>query len=104
MKSVLLVSLLAFVVGCSSSTSPGDGIEGTWAQVHSFPGMSTTMTLHINGSAIHGSGDWCGELLPCGKLSVSGFADDSGIHLSIQFDNGSREFFDGHLLRNDSLV
>jgi hypothetical protein len=103
MRSVLLVSLIAFVAGCSSSTAPGP-IAGTWTQLNMFPGSSTTMTLRTTGTAIVGSGDWCGELLPCGKLSVSGFADDSGIHLVIRFDNGSRQFFDGRLVSSDSLV
>lgn len=103
MRPVLLASLMAFVAGCSSSTSAG-AIAGAWTEINTFPGSSTTMTLKTNGPAIVGSGVWCGELLPCGKLSVSGFTDESGIHLDIRFDNGSRKFFDGRLAGTDSMV
>jgi hypothetical protein len=104
MKPVLLVSLIAFVAGCSSSTSPSGPLAGTWAGVYTLPGLSSTMTLESTGSVVLGSGQFCGEALRCGTLTVSGTADGNKIHLDIRYDNGGRLFFNGQVVSYTSIV
>ena len=103
MRSVLLVLLVAVLGGCSNSTSAGN-IEGRWSQEGQMPGSSTTMTLNKIGSIVSGSGEWCGEALRCGTLTVRGTAQADAIHLEITFDQNGGEIFDGRLEGSDALV
>ena len=104
MRPVLLVAFVAIVVGgCSSSTEAGQ-VAGEWAEVFNVGGLSTDMTLRTSGSVVSGSGTWCGEIIPCGTLAVTGTAVGSIVHLEIAFSNGSTQVFDGRLVGAASLV
>ena len=101
------VSLVAFVsallIGCSSSTAPAR-IDGPWFEVFNVGGFSTDMNLRTDGSVVSGSGTWCGEVLPCGSLTVRGTAIGNLVHLELVFSNGTTQVFDGRVVDDLSLV
>jgi hypothetical protein len=92
--SVLL--LVVFGSACSDSIMGGN-VVGKWSQTEQFPGNSLTLNLVQNGSTVSGDGNWCGEALGCGTVTVTGTASGSTVHLDINFDSGSIEHFDGQL-------
>ena len=106
MRSAMLVAGLALALGgCSSSTSPSLGpVDGRWSEVFALPGFSTTMDLRTNGNAVSGTGEWCGEALRCGSLTVTGTVQDNTLHLALSFDNGNTLTFDGKMADMISLV
>jgi hypothetical protein len=62
------------------------------------------MTLGSTGSVVSGSGQFCGEALRCGGLTVSGTVDGNKIHLDLHYDNGAQLFFDGQVVSYTSIV
>ena len=104
MRRVLLVAFVSVLVsGCSSSTAPAP-IDGRWAEVFKAGGFSTVMTLRSSGSTVSGSGYWCGELIPCGTLNVTGTTSGAVVHLELTFSNGSAQTFDGRLVDDVTLL
>lgn len=104
LMSVTSVFMLAVVAnGCSDSISP-QSIVGLWDEDSSPAGNSLSMSLALNGSAITGQGNWCGEALGCGSTSTTGTATGDKIHLVTTFDNGEIQTFDGSLTSTNSLA
>ena len=92
--SVLLVGVA--VAACSSNLDPAT-LAGTWSRIEPIPENSSDMTLTTSGSSISGSGNWCGEALGCGTLTVTGSVMGGAIHLDIAYSNGRIEHFDGRM-------
>jgi hypothetical protein len=105
MRSMMLVAALSFALGgCSSTTSPSaTALDGRWSEVFQLPGFSTTMNLRTDGTIVSGSGEWCGEALRCGTLTVTGTVRGNTLHLALSFDNGNTLTFDG-MVDLDSLA
>jgi hypothetical protein len=106
MRSAMLVAVLAFALGgCSSNTAPSlSQLDGRWSEVYTIAGFSTTMDLRTIGTTVSGVGEWCGEALRCGTLTVTGALKDNTLHLALSFDNGNVLTFDGRMSGIDSLV
>jgi hypothetical protein len=98
--SVLL--LVVFGSACSDSIIGGN-VVGRWSQSEQIAGNSLNLNLVQNGSSVSGDGDWCGEALGCGNVTVSGTASGRTVHLDINFDSGAIEHFDGQLRTFRSL-
>lgn len=95
----LAMSALLFgtaVSACSSTVDPAT-LAGKWSEVEQLPGNSLDMTLATSGSNVSGSGNWCGEALRCGTVTVSGTLNGDAIHLDIVFDSGVIDHFDGRI-------
>ena len=97
MRRVVSVLLLGVAVGACSSTLDPATLAGSWSKLELIPGNSVNMTLATSGMNISGSGNWCGEALGCGTLTVSGKAIGNAIHLDIVYNNGLIEHFDGQI-------
>jgi hypothetical protein len=92
--SVLLVSAVASA--CSSTLEPAT-LDGKWTQTSTVPGNSFDMTLATSGLNVSGSGEWCGEALGCGTLTVTGAVNGDAIHLDIVLNTGVVDHFDGRI-------
>jgi hypothetical protein len=97
------VLLLVAVGSACSDSMIGGNVVGRWSQADQFPGNSLTLNLTQNGSTVSGDGDWCGELLGCGTVTITGTASGRTVHLDINFDSGAIEHFDGQLRTFRSL-
>ena len=96
MRLLMSVLLVGAVAACSSTLDPAT-LAGTWSRLEQIPENSSDMTLTTSGSSISGSGNWCGEALGCGTLSVTGSVMGGAIHLDIAYSNGRIEHFDGRI-------
>ena len=103
MRKVMSVLLIgAALAACSSTVDPAM-LAGNWSKAEPIPGNSVNFTLATSGSTISGTGNWCGEALGCGTLTVSGAVMGDAIHLDIVYSNGLIEHFDGHINAFSSL-
>jgi hypothetical protein len=97
MRKVMSVLLLgATLAACSSTLDPAI-VAGTWSKLEPIPGNSVNLMLATSGSTISGTGNWCGEALGCGALTVSGAVVGDVIHLDIVYSNGLIQHFDGRI-------
>jgi hypothetical protein len=86
----------AAVAACSGTLDPAM-VAGNWSKMEPIPENSVSMTLTTSGSRISGTGNWCGEALGCGTLTVSGMVTGDLIHLDFVYSNGVIEHFDGRV-------
>ena len=79
------MALLCVVLsGCGSDTPlTPTSIDGPWSQDFSVPGSFLTMHLTSSGSSVAGTGNYCGEAGPCGRVTVSGTVNGSAVHLDL---------------------
>jgi hypothetical protein len=97
MRKVMSVLLLGAAVAACSSTLDPAMVAGNWSKLEQIPGNSVNLKLATSGSTISGTGNWCGEAMGCGTLTVSGAVVGDAIHLDIVYSNGLVEHFDGHI-------
>src|SRR3982074_3153942 len=103
MRLVMSVLLLGAAVAACSGTLDPAMVAGNWSKLEAIPGNSVNLTLATSGSTISGTGNWCGEALGCGTLTVSGAVVGDAIHLDIGYSNGLIEHFEGHINAFSSL-
>jgi hypothetical protein len=88
--------LAVVAAGCSNPLAPR-AVAGTWAEDISIPGSFRHLVIGANGSALMGTGNFCGEAGPCGTFTISGSVVDNEVRLDFAYPDGVSGHFVGHM-------
>jgi hypothetical protein len=101
------MALAAPAASCGSesiSTSLGAGLNGTWQEVVSFPGISTTLHLAVSDTVVTGTGAYTIEAGRPGTIIVSGAISGSVVNLDLARSDSTTQHFRGTFTAPDLLT